>query len=176
MTERIGNNDWRRTARIAIALATLLAGLVVLASGGAKIGADALQAVGLPSAAATTVAAAGAAVVPMAILFVVLVSAGVDRRFLRIGGAGSAIAILGVGVAVKSPTPFVDPLAVGTYGLGALLAVGALVGGTVAESTPSIRDRSTSGYRAQQSTRRITPADGGEEDDDDLVFPLEDED
>lgn len=174
MSDRTGD-DWRRSLRVGVAIATLLAGLVVLSSGAARVGADGLRAIGLPSADATVVAAAGAALVPIAILLVVLLSAGVERRYLRYAGVGGALAVVGVGVAMQSSTPFTDPVAVGTYALGALLAVGALVGGAVDDSTPSKAARSTPGYTARRSTDRITPADGGEEEDDDLEFLIEDE-
>lgn len=177
MTDRLGENDgWRREARLGVAIATLLAGLVVLAAGAANVGADILQGIGLPSPAAIDVAATVAAAIPIAVVFLVLMSAGVEWRFLRIAGIGGVVSLGGIGVAVQSATPLVDPLAIGLYALGALVAVGALVGGTAAESTPSVRDRPTPGFTRTRSSDRVVPADGGdEEEDDDLTFPLDDE-
>lgn len=171
-----GRFGWGRLARLGVALGTLVAGVVVFVSGAAKVGADALRATGVSPDFAFVVAGAGAAVLPLVVVGAVLVTVEADRRFWRIALGGGLLAVGGIGVAAVSPAPFTNPAVVGLYGLGSVLLLVALVGGVLAVSqSRSGLDRPTVEYTRTGPTDGALPSDGGEEEDDDLEFPLDDE-
>lgn len=170
-----GRFGWGRHARLGVALGTLLAGIVVFSSGAAKVGADALRATGVAPDFAVVVAGAVAAVLPLVVVAAVLVTIEAERPFQRIAFAGAIVAVGGIAVAAVTPAPFATPVVVGLYGLGSLLLLSALVGGILAVSrSRSDLDRPMVEYTRTGSTDRVLPSDGGEEDDD-LEFPLDDE-
>lgn len=170
-----GRSGWGRHARLGVALGTLVAGIVVFTTGAAKVGADAVRTLGVAPDFAVVVAGGGAAVLPLVVVGAVLVTVEADRRFQRIALGGGTLALGGIGIAAVSPTSVVNPVVIGLYGLGSLLLLWSLVGGVLAVTrSRSGSDRPTVEYTRTGPTDAALPSDGGEEDDD-LEFPLDDE-
>ncbi|MGM0398548.1 MAG: hypothetical protein ACQEQY_06090 [Halobacteriota archaeon] len=176
MTDGIANRSgWRRRARLGAALGTLVAGVVVLASGAAKMGGDALRNGGLAGGMAVEVAAAGAAALPLVIIVAVLATVGAEHRFQRIAVVGGTLVIGGIAVAATSTSPLTNPVGIGLYGGGVAVLLGALVGGVFdASASTTGSDRPNVEYVDRRTTDHAMPSDGGEEDDD-LAFLLDDE-
>lgn len=176
MTDGIGNRSgWRRQAQLGVAIATLVAGIVVFASGAARIGADALREAGLSAGLAVEGAAAGAAALPVVIVVAVLATVDAEHRFQQFAIGGGVLVLGGITVAVTSTAPLTDPVAIGLYGGGVAILLGTLVAGVLDSSASATgRDRSNVVYVDRRSIDHVMPSDGGEEDDD-LEFPLDDE-
>lgn len=170
MAEGLG--DWWRDLKLGLALATLVAGSIVVASGFANVGAGILQEFGLPSPVATQLGVALAAAIPPTIAVAVLATVGADPRYRGSAILGGGITLGGIGVAMT--LSFVHPVAIGLYAAGLLVIVASLVRGVLGVTEPDGVDRVTPQYSASRVDNRVTPADGGE-DDDDLEFPLDDE-
>ncbi|UWG49136.1 hypothetical protein HSRCO_2880 [Halanaeroarchaeum sp. HSR-CO] len=176
MTDGIGTRSgWRRRARLGVALGTLVAGVIVLASGAAKMGGEALSDAGFSAGMAIEVAAAGAAALPIVIFVAVLATVDADYRFQRFAVVGGTLTIGGIAVAVTSTTPLANPVSIGLYGGGVAVLLGALVGGVLdAFASGTGSDRTNVDYVDRRPTDHAMPSDGGEEDDD-LEFLLDDE-
>ncbi|MFB6069685.1 MAG: hypothetical protein ABEJ76_01570 [Halanaeroarchaeum sp.] len=177
MDDLTGASDrttWRRPLRLAFALALLLAGVMVLAAGVAIVGSDALTAVGVSPGVAPDVALAVAAVLPPVILYGVLRSVEAPASYRRYALAGTGTAASGVVLGLVARGLLLDRAAAFLYALGVLLTLVALAGSFVADGPRP--DRSRPSYRREgaRGGSGVTPADGGEEDDD-LVFHLDDE-
>lgn len=165
--------SWRRPLRLAGGLAVLLAGVLVLAAGTAKVGTDLFVGVGMAHPAASNLAFGIAALVPPLVVALVLVSVSAPRRSQRLGAAAIATAAVGVGIGLEFESVLFDRAAAFLYAIGFLFALLALADTFVADGT---RSSSATSYRRETGARsRVTPADGGAEDED-LSFPLDDED
>ena len=157
----------------------LLAGLVVLAVGGAGSLTELFRPVGTPASTAHPLAVAIAGLVPPVVLvFVTRSLTNADRARTHAGyGAGiaGAIAVGSVFVGAGGQT-VATGLAVG-YGLGLALAVAGLLEGVSTVETGSTAGESVSWQattrdRSPGPASGATPADGGSEDSD-LDFPLD---
>lgn len=166
--------SWRGPLRLAGALALLLAGVMVLAAGVANVGADVLVAAGLARTVAVDLALGLAAILPPVVLFGVIASVDAPTEYRRYALAGAIVATVGIGAGLLLDGAVANRGAAVLYALGFLLALVALAGSFLADES-SGQTRSTPGYtRSTGSVDRVTPADGGA-DDDDLSFPLDDE-
>lgn len=173
MGELPGSSDsWRGPLKLAGAMALLLAGSMALAAGAANVGTTALIRVGVVPAMADQVAVGLAALIPPLLLYGVLRSVGAPGRFHRYAALGISVAGAGIIVGILSPALVLDRIAAGLYSVGFLFGLVALTGAVLAEdasnsANPSFR-------RSTVRTDRVTPADGGA-DDEDLSFPLDEE-
>ena len=183
MSDRSGRaqGGWRRLARLGGGFGVLVAGLVVLASGSANVAVRGTQALGIAPDAAREIGYAIGAVIPLVVLVGVTTTVGTADRYRGLAFGGIAVAISGIAVGLGTPAGIGDPVVTGLYGLGVTVAVGTLFFGvlesTRSDRTPSVRP--SPGYernRAAGPSRagdRSLPTDGGDEDD--LAFPLDEE-
>jgi len=164
--------SWRRPLRLAGGLAVLLAGVLVLAAGVAKVGTDLFVGVGMAHPAASNLAFGIAALIPPVVVLFVLVSVSAPVRSQRLSVAAIVAAAVGIGIGLEFEVALFDRAAAFLYAVGFLFALLALADTFVADRT---EPRAGSSYRRTTTGNRVTPADGGA-DDDDLSFPLDDED
>ena len=185
MSDRSGRAQigWRRLARLGGGFGVLVAGVVVLASGSANVAVRSTQALGIAPSAAREIGYAIGAVIPLVVLVGVSTTVGTADRYRGIAFGGIAVAISGIAVGLGTAAGIGDPVVTGLYGLGVTVAVGMLFYGVLesirTNRTPS--PRPTAGYERNRTAGRSRagdgslPADGGDEDDD-LAFPLDEED
>ena len=176
-----GEGNWRRSLALGGAVAFLLAGLLAVTAGGAKLLTSFIVGLGVPETPARQIAIATAATLPPVVLGAILATVQPSRRLQIFGLAGVAVAL--AGVATGLPLGFDDAaVLVGlVYGAGLLLVVASLVQGVLAGHEDAAETSSTawapgstsSMYRSSRSD--AMPADGGEAEDGDLTFLLEDE-
>jgi hypothetical protein len=157
----------------------LLAGLLVLAVGGAGSLTELFRAVGTPASTAHPLAVAIAGLVPPVVLVVVTRSlTSADRARTRAGyGAGIAGATAVGSVFLGAGGQAVATALLIGYALGIAVAVVGLFEGVSTDETGSTAGESVSWQattrdRSPGPTAGVTPADGGSEDDD-LDFPLD---
>ena len=172
-----------RLLRAGSGLAFLLAGVIVVAVGGAGALSDLFRAAGTPTTTAHSVAFAIAGLVPPVVLFFATRSVTEVERARRLAGAGAAIsAVTAVGSApvgvASTGSPIVTLLALG-YGLGIVVAVLGLLEGVSTAESAGTAGQSVSWQAVDHSQTRspgpsagVTPADGGSSDSD-LDFPLD---
>ena len=173
--------EWRRLLTLAGAVAALLAGLLAITAGGAKLVTSVLVGTGLPEAPARQIAIATSGTLPPVVLGGAIAYFQPARRLQLFGLAGVAVALTGIAVGLPMGFDTIAPIVGVIYGTGLVLVLGALVQGILdgsasSGSTPTDEWESgtTSGmYRSSRSD--AMPADGGEAEDDDLTFLLEDE-
>ncbi len=180
----------RRLFRAGSAVAVLLAGLVVLAVGGAGFLTDLFRMAGSDSATAQSVSFALAGLVPPVVLFGVTYSLTNASRPRKLAGGGVLVAtvsalgsVLGSGLQslpVSLGSPLATILSLG-YGLGIVLSLGALLDAVSTFDSIDSPTRSRVGWQARDRTgtprsRRsgsgAAPADGGSTDSE-LSFPLD---
>lgn len=171
------NDVLGRPLRLAIGLGLLLAGVMALAAGIANVGADAFVALGLGAEAARNAALGLGAVVPPLVLVGVLHTIDAPGRYQSFAAAGAGLTAVGIVVGLVGDAVVLDEAAVVVYALGILLALLALAGSVVGPDASGARTSTPSFYRSTVGhgpRDGVTPADGGEEDDD-LTFPLDDD-
>lgn len=171
--------DWRRLLTVGGGIAVLLAGLLALTAGGARVATSLLVGMGLPTAAAREIAIASVSTLPPVVLggLVVLTRPRGPNRL--VGLAGVAVALAGVAVGLPLGFESALPIVAVIYGTGIFFVLAVLVHGFVAGDRVAEPD-STTGWTREVSagsnrTGGPMPADGGDEDDD-LTFLLDDED
>lgn len=167
---------WRRLVVLALALAALLAGLLALTAGGARLLTSLLEGVGLPGAAARQISIATVSTLPPVILAGTLVMTNGDSRARLVGLVGVAFALTGVAIGLPLGFERAAPVVAAIYGFGLLLVLASLLHGFLTDQ-PGVGETRTPGWSdTSRSSRRgvsgATPADGGEEDDE-LSFLLE---
>lgn len=174
MGELPGSTDsWRGPLKLAGAMALLLAGSMALAAGAANLGTTALIRAGVVPAMADQVAVGLAALLPPLLLYGVLRTVGAPGRFHRYAALGISVAGAGIVVGILSPVLLLDRVAAVLYSVGFLFGLVALTGAVLAVDDPS-NSANPSFRRSPVRTDRVTPADGGA-DEEDLSFPLDEE-
>jgi hypothetical protein len=171
--------DWRRLLTLGGGIAILLAGLLALTVGGARVVTSLLVGMGLPTAAAREIAIASVSTIPPVILGGMVVLTKPRGTSRLVGLAGVAIALTGIAVGLPLGFEAALPLVALLYATGVFFVLAVLVHGLVSEKGEAGTD-ATSGWSREVSagstgTRGAMPADGGDEDDD-LTFLLDDED
>lgn len=173
--------DRKRLLLLGGALGVLLAGLVVLSAGAARLGTRVLVEFGIPAVAARQIAIAAASTVPPILLAGTLLTSQEHPRVRLVGLVGVAIAL--TGVAAGLPLNFQTGVWItgGVYGIGLLLVLASVLHGLVVGDDGSATGRTTGWTRDSSATGSVRapgsgpmPADGGEEDGE-LSFLLEDE-
>lgn len=176
---RDGQDGQGSVVRLAAALGLVFAGAAVLATGLAGVLSSWAGVDGSPAGAAVA-----AVLVPTA-LAIVLTAVPATRQQRVAGAAGVALALLGVltAWAIGAPTPDWAPLPVPAIAgavAGTGIAAAALVTAAATDGGQRAVGDAMPGYvtgaqsRTQHGPRAGLPADGGTEDDD-LSFPLDDE-
>jgi hypothetical protein len=173
--------DWRRLLSLAGGVAALLAGLLVLTAGAARLGTTALESWGLPTAAARQIAIATVSTLPPVVLGGLLVMTKPEGTGRLVGLGGVALALTGVAIGLPlgfgSTLPLVALIyATGVFFVLASLLMGLVDGDGLPGTSPEVgpgSDQGTAMYRSTGS--EALPADGGSEDDD-IEFLLDDED
>lgn len=184
MSDRSGRaqSGWRRLARLGGGFGVLVAGLVVLASGSANVAVRGTQALGIGPDVAREIGYAIGAVIPLVVLVGVTTTVGTADRYRRFAFGGISVAVSAIAVGLGTTAGIGDPVVTGLYGIGVTVAVGMLFLGGL-ESLRSDRPSSTRPtieYERNRPAGRSRagdgplPADGGDEDDD-LAFPLDEE-
>lgn len=180
----------KRLFRAGSAIALFLAGLVVLAVGGAGFLTDLFGLLGVSAPSAQVASFAIAALVPPVFLLAATrsISKAARPRNLAVGGVviatvGALGSVLGTGLQPSTfppGSPLTTLLTLG-YALGTLLTLGALLDGLAsseAAGPPSASSRSwqvrtrAGRTRSRRSHSGAAPADGGSEDTE-LAFPLD---
>lgn len=181
-TRKSRDRWWLLRAGSGVAL--LLAGLIVVAVGGAGLLTGLFRSAGATAGTAQTAGFTIAALAPPAVLFFATRSVSTEVTPRRVAGGGASLGVasaivlgLPVGFAeLAAGSPLAILLAAG-YGIGTLLAFGGLVNG-VSASDPSRRYRGADvSWQASNRSRTrsqsgVAPADGGSTDSE-LSFPLD---
>ena len=174
-----GTGSWRRLLLLSAALAALLAGSLAITAGGARLATDLLVSMGLPVIAARQIAIATVSTVPPVILAGTLVMTNQNAQVRLVGLAGVAIALTGIAVGLPLGFESAALLVGAIYVTGLFFVLAAVVHGFLdstsgVPSTPGWTRDSTTGSRGTMGG--AMPADGGEDEDDELDFLLEGED
>lgn len=170
------DGTWRRHLFLGGALAALLAGLLALTAGSARLATDVLVGMGVPTPAARQIAIATVSTVPPIVLAGALVMTNEVARMRLLGLAGVAIALTGIAVGLPLGFESAFLLVALLYAGGISVLLLAVVHGFVVDPKPGGGD--TTGWsRDATDTFGLgdsgpMPADGGDEDDD-LTFLLE---
>ena len=178
-TDRGG--DRRRLLVLAGGIGALLAGLLAVTAGAARLGTTLLAGTGLPTEAARQISIATVSTLPPIVLGGVLVMTQPQGRGRLMGLGGVAIALTGVAIGLPLGFEAALPLVGFIYATGIFFVLASLLVESVQGSglpsgprgTGMGRDAGASFYRSSGSD--VMPADGGNEDDD-LDFLLETED
>lgn len=173
--------DRRRLLILAVGIGALLAGLLAVTAGAARLGTTLLASTGLPTEAARQISIATVSTLPPIVLGGVLVMTQPKGRGRLMGLGGVAIALTGVAIGLPLGFEAALPLVGFVYVTGIFFVLASLLVESVQESGLAAGQRSTgmgpdagaTFYRSSGS--EVMPADGGDEDDD-LDFLLETED
>ncbi len=178
-TDRGG--DRRRLLILTGGIGALLAGLLAVTAGAARLGTTLLAGTGLPTEAARQISIATVSTLPPIVLGGVLVMTQPQGRARLMGLGGVAIALTGVAIGLPLGFEAALPLVGFIYVTGIFFVLASLLVESVQDSGLPAGQRSTAMgpdagatfYRSSGS--EVLPADGGDEDDD-LDFLLETED
>lgn len=174
--------DRRRLLVLAGGIGALLAGLLAVTAGAARLGTTLLAGTGLPTEAARQIAIATASTLPPIVLGGVLIMTQPEGRGRLMGLGGVAIALTGVAIGLPLGFDAAFTLVAFIYATGIFFVLASLLvesvegsgfppAGTGAGMGP---ESGATFYRSSGS--HAMPADGGDEDDDlDFLLQTEDE-
>lgn len=173
-------SERRRLLVLAGGIGALLAGLLAVTAGAARLGTTLLAGTGLPTEAARQISIATVSTLPPIVLGGVLIMTQPQGRGRLVGLGGVAIALTGVAIGLPLGFEAALPVVGFIYATGIFFVLASLLVESLGGSLPTGqagprmgRDAGASFYRSSGS--EVLPADGGNEDDD-LDFLLETED